>query len=219
MTKNFKIYKKVHLGKNCQIQQGVIIGLPPLGKKDGELETFIGDNAILRSNTVIYAGVRVGNNCQTGHNVVIREDNKIEENFNIWSNSVLSPRNIIGSNVKIHCGCFIEASTIEDDVFLGPNVVITDDLHPVCPRWKECVGGAVIRKGASVGGNVTILPGVEIGQKSLIGAGSVVTKNLEKNSVAIGNPAKQIKKIKDLVCLRKFYSIPYEWRNNENQFS
>lgn len=208
----YLICKNVHLGKNIQIQPGVVIGLPPYGKKNGEFETIIGDNAIIRSNTIIYAGVKIGNDFQTGHNVVIRENNEIGDGFNIWNNSVLSPHNKIGNRVKIHCNCFVESSLLEDGVFLAPGVVITDDLHPVCPKWKECVGGVTVGKNVSIGGNVTLLPGVIIGHNSLVGAGSVVTKNVPSDSVVVGNPAKVIKKMEHLKCQKKLFQRPYEWR-------
>lgn len=214
--KDYQLYKNVLIGKGAIVQSGVIIGLPPFGRKEGELKTIIGDNCFIRSNTVIYAGTKIGDNLQTGHNVVIREENEIGDGFSIWSNSVLSPGNKIGDNVKIHCGCFVEDSVLEDNVFLGPYVVIVDDLHPVCPRWKDCVGGAKIRKNASIGGNVTILPGVKIGHDVLVGAGSVVTKNIPDRSVALGNPAKITKKISELKCVKGYFKEPYEWRKNEN---
>lgn len=210
--KNFTCYKNVHIGKGAVIQPGVIIGLPPFGKRDGELKTVVGENSVIRSNSVIYAGSKIGKNLQTGHNVTIREDNEIGDNLSIWSNSVLSPHNKIGNSVKIHCNCFIESSVLKNNVFLGPHVVITDDLHPVCPRWKECLGGVVIEENVSVGGNVTLLPGITIGKDSLVGAGSVVVKNIPPRTVVVGNPAKVVKRTDSLKCLKKFYKKPYEWR-------
>lgn len=212
MPKSFVLYKNVKLGKNANLQEGVILGLPPSGKKDGELKTIIGDNAVVRSNTVIYSGVEIGDDFQTGHNVVIREDNKIGNNVNIWSNSVIYPHNKIGQDVKIHCNCFVESSVLADGVFLGPQVMIADDPHPVCPRWRDCLGGAKIGKNAGVGGNVTILPGAEIGEEALVGAGSVVTKNVPPKTVVVGNPATPIKKVSELKCFKDFYKVPYEWR-------
>jgi len=216
MVKDYTLYKNVILGKNAKIQPGATIGFPSPKTEDSQLPTVIGDNANIRSGTVIYAGTMIGDNLQTGHNVVIREDNIIGDNFNVWSNTVISPGNKIGDNVKIHCSCFIEHSVLENNVFLGPGVVITDDLHPVCPRWKDCVGGAKIGRNTSIGGNVTILPGVKIGKDVLVGAGSVVTKNIPEKKVAIGNPAKITKNISMLKCSMGFFKKPFEWRKNEN---
>ncbi len=205
-------YNNVQLGKDVIIEKSAIVGKPPRGKKDGELKTIIGDNSIIREFTVIYAGSKLGKNCQTGHNALIREENEIGDNVSIGTNATLEPRNKIGNNVRIHSGCFLEDVKVEDNVFIGPNVVFVDDLHPPCPRFEECIGGAVVRKNAVIGSNSTILPGIKIGANSLIGAGSVVTKDVPPSSVVIGNPARVIKKIEELKCFKGFYKRPYEWR-------
>lgn len=211
----YKVYKNVLLGKNCQIQEGVILGLPPTGKSDGELKTLIGNNAVIRSNTVIYAGTKIGDNFQSGHNVVIREGNKIGNEVNVWSNTVLSPGNTISDNVRIHANCFLEYCQIGEGVFIGPGTVFTDDPHPVCPKWKECVLGAKVEKNVSIGANATILPGVKIGEGAVIGAGSVVTTSVLKGNVVAGNPARKIKKVAELSCFKGFYKRPYEWRSKK----
>jgi UDP-3-O-[3-hydroxymyristoyl] glucosamine N-acyltransferase len=85
MEKNnlIKIYDNVEIGKNVEIEEFCIIGKPPRGKTNGELKTVIGDNSVIRSGTVIYAGNIIGENFNTGHNVVIREENKIGANVSI----------------------------------------------------------------------------------------------------------------------------------------
>ena len=110
--------------------------------------------------------------------------------------------NRIGSRVRIHSGCFLELVTIEDDVFVGPNVVFTDDPHPMgCPRYEDCKGGATVRRLARIGANSTILPGVEIGEGSLVGAGSVVVQDVPAGAVVAGSPARVIKMVAELDVL------------------
>ena len=81
---------------------------------------------------------------------------------------------------------------IEDDVFIGPNVSFTNDMYPHSKQYPESFAHTIIRAGASIGANATILPGIEIGSGAMIGAGSVVTKNLAPNLTVVGNPAREI---------------------------
>lgn len=210
MTK--KIYPNVKLGKDVIIEENCIIGKPPRGKKEGELSLEIGDNSHIRAGTVLYAGSRFGNKLQTGHNAMVRENNKVGNNCSVGTNAVLEPGNIVGDNTRIHSLCFLENTNLGKNVFLGPNVVFTDDLHPICPRFEECVLGAKIDDNSSVGANTTLMPGVKIGKNCLIGGGSTVTRDIPDNSVAAGVPAKVIKKTDELRCIKGFYDKPYEWR-------
>lgn len=197
------------LGKNSKIDQGSKLGYL-FGTKTKQLPLIIGKNAQIRSGTVIYTNTKIGDNLKTGHNVLIREKNQIGDNFSVWSNTVIDYGCIIGNNVKIHCNCYIAQFTIiEDDVFLAPSVTIANDVHPGCEYSKKCMKGPTIKKGAKIGVNVTILPFVVIGENSLIGAGSVVTKDIPADSVAYGNPAKARKSIYDLKCDRGFTDKPY----------
>ncbi len=212
-TRKFEIYPGVELGKDVYIESSCVIGKPLRNRAPAELKTIIKDKAVIRSGTVIYAGTVIGRNFQTGHNVLIREGNIIGDDVSIGSNSTIEPDNKIGNHVRIHSSCFMESVTIEDSVFIGPGVVFTDDLHPPCPRYKDCTGGARVKKFAKIGANSTILPGVLIGENALIGSGSVVIKDVPKNSVVAGNPAKKIKSVKDLICFKGFFKKPYEFRD------
>lgn len=208
---NYHIYPNVHIGSGAHIGHYVIIGEPPQGKKDGELPTIIGEKALIRSATVIYAGNRIGENFQTGHHVLIREDNEIGNNVSIGSGSVVEFSVVIEDNVRIHSGAFIpEYCVLKKGCWIGPCVVLTNVYHPLCPKAKKCRKGATIGVGAKIGANATILPDITIGSYSLVGAGSLVTKDVPPNSVVAGNPARMIKRIDDLRCPYGLIERPYE---------
>ena len=196
MTDTHKIFPGVTLGDGSVVEDYCIVGSPPRGKKAGELETIIGREAVIRSHTVIYAGNRIGDNFQTGNKVNIRESNEIGNNVSIGTLSVIEHHVRIGNGVRMHSQVFVpEFTVIEDDAWLGPNVVITNAKYPLSPGVKETLAGPLIKKGAKIGANATILPGVVIGVNSLVGAGSVVTKDVPDNAVVAGNPARLIKMI------------------------
>lgn len=198
MTEDQKIYN-TKFGADPVIGEFVVIGAPPRGMKRGEMETVIGDNAVIRSHTVIYAGNTIGDNFQTGHGVMVRESNEIGDNVSIGTGSVVEHHVKIGNGVRIHSLAFVpEYSVLEDGCWLGPNVVLTNAKYPLSPDVKEELVGPVIKKGAKVGANSTLLPGVVIGENSLVGAGSVVTKDVPGGTVVAGNPAKVIKSISKL---------------------
>ena len=173
----YRICDNVHLGLDSVIGDYCIIGLSPRGKKDGELKTTIGEKARIRSHTVIYAGNRIGTNFQTGNKVNIRESNRIGDNVSVGTLSVIEHHVEIADNVRIHTQAFIpEYSILEANCWIGPHVVLTNAKYPCSPHVKESLQGPLIRQGAKIGANATILPGVEIGVNALVGAGSVVVK-------------------------------------------
>lgn len=199
MTNTHKTFPGVTLGDGSVVEDYCIVGSPPRGKKAGELLTIIGKGAIIRSHTVIYAGNRIGDNFQTGNKVNIRESNEIGDNVSIGTLSVIEHHVRIGNGVRMHSQVFVpEFTVIEDDAWLGPNVVITNAKYPLSTGVKETLAGPLIKKGAKIGANATILPGIVIGVNSLVGAGSVVTKDVPDNAVVAGNPARLIKMISAL---------------------
>lgn len=199
----------IALGAGHSVDSGVILGRLP-GRPIGEYALVIGPGACIRSGTVLYAGTRIGARLETGHNVVIREENSIGDEFSIWNNSVVDYGCTIGSRVKVHCNVYIAQFTvIEDDVFLAPGAVVANDPHPGCPSSKECMRGPVIKKGAQIGVNATLLPFVTIGERSVIGAGSVVTKDVPPETVVVGNPARVLKDVRELRCTLGYVEGPY----------
>ncbi len=209
------IHPNVSIGEGTYVHEGAIVGEAPRGKQPGELKTVIGAGGVIRSGTVIYAGTVIGDRFNSGHGALIREDNVIGDDCSVGTNAVLEAGNRIGSGTRIHSGCFLEHVTLGARVFLGPHVVFTDDPHPMCPRYLECVLGATVEDDVSIGANATILPGIRIGAGSLIGAGSVVTKTVEAGVVVAGNPAVRVKDVDQLVCFKGYFERPYVWREKQ----
>jgi acetyltransferase-like isoleucine patch superfamily enzyme len=161
--------------------------------------TVIGDGACIGSHTVIYEGNRIGRHLATGHHVLIREENEIGDDVSVGSGSVIEHHVLIGCRVRLHSNVFVpEFSVLEDDCWLGPNVVLTNAKYPQSPRVKQGLRGPIVGRHAKIGANATILPGVRIGPHALVGAGAVVTRDVDAYAVVAGNPARVVKSVKDL---------------------
>jgi acetyltransferase-like isoleucine patch superfamily enzyme len=177
--------------------EGVLAGYPV--SRDAARPLVLGPGARLRSGTVLYDGTTIGQRLQTGHGVVIREGCQIGDDVCIWSNTVVDYGCRLGDRVKVHCNCYIAQYTeLDDDVFLAPGVTIANDLYPGDERSARLMAGPSIGAGAQIGVNVTILPFVRIGAGALIGAGSVVARDIPAAVVAFGNPATVRRQVSEL---------------------
>ena len=137
----------------------------------------------------------IGNNTQVWQFAVILKGAVIGENCNINCHTFIENNVIIGNNATIKAGVYLwDGLRVEDNVFIGPNATFTNDKYPRSKQYPDHFTETVIRKGASIGANATILCGIEIGDGAMIGAGSVVTKNVPPYTTWVGNPAKQLLK-------------------------
>ena len=191
----------VHLGPNADVGPFVIVG-EPAGPVETDrsvtVETHIGPDAVIRSHTVIYAGNVIGRMLRTGHGVLIREHNRIGDSVSIGSHSVIEHHVIVGHAVRIHSNVFVpEYTVLEDFCWIGPNAVLTNARYPCSPDAKKTLQGPVLKRHSKIGANVTILPGVVIGARALVGAGSVVVNDVPDGKVVVGNPARIIGDVKD----------------------
>jgi UDP-2-acetamido-3-amino-2,3-dideoxy-glucuronate N-acetyltransferase len=143
---------------------------------------------------VIDEGCEIGKGTKIWHFSHIMPNSKIGENCNIGQNVVVSPRVVLGKNVKVQNNVSIYSGVIcEDDVFLGPSMVFTNVINPRSAIIrKDEYQETLVKKGASIGANATIICGNEIGEYALIGAGAVVTKQVLPYALVVGNPSKQI---------------------------
>ena len=211
---NCVIYGPARIGTGSFIGPNVVLGYPhktelsdhfskgnqiqDMGKR-GELT--IGQHCVVRPGTCIYSDTSVGNFVSFGHNVMIREDVRIGEHALVGTSVVVDGSCEIGGHVSIQTGGYIPTnSKIEDSVFLGPHVVITNDKY-VSQKRTDLIG-ATIREGASIGANSLLMPSIEVGQGAVIGAHSLVLGNVPPRCIFAGVPA------------RKLRDVPSDWRTS-----
>ena len=151
------------------------------------------NNIYIHPSAHVSKDAKIGNGSKIWINSQIREKSEIGKNCIISKDTYIDIHVKIGSNVKIQNGVSVyHGVTIEDDVFVGPNATFTNDFYPRAfnDNWK--ISKTLIKKGASIGANVTIVCGITVGEYALIGAGSVVNKNVLPYTLMVGNPAKII---------------------------
>ena len=179
------------VGEGCQVFDPVTIGFPSrefLGR--GEYPgTIIGKNAVLRPGLTIYCQVEIGDDFQSGHNVLIREKMRIGNNVSIGSSSIIEGYGTIGDNVRIQSMVFVPThTTIGNGVFIGPSAVLTNDRYP--PTGKPELRGPKLGDDAVIGANATVMPGITIGEGAFVAAAAVVTRDVPPGMMAIGVPAR-----------------------------
>lgn len=150
---------------------------------------FLHDSSDIQSSN-IGADTRIWQYC------VILEAATIGEGCNICSHCLIENDVTVGDRVTVKSGVQLwDGVILEDDVFIGPNVTFTNDVYPRSRQFPDQFSKTLIKQGASIGANSTILPNIIIGENAMVGAGSVVTKNVEANTLVIGNPAKFIRNL------------------------
>jgi UDP-2-acetamido-3-amino-2,3-dideoxy-glucuronate N-acetyltransferase len=152
------------------------------------------NNFFAHETAVIDEGCEIGNGTKIWHFSHIMSGCSIGESCNIGQNVVISPAVSLGRNVKIQNNVSVYTGVVcEDDVFLGPSMVFTNVINPRSHvNRRNEYAETIVRKGASIGANATVICGNEIGEYALIGAGAVITKPVKAFALVVGNPAKQI---------------------------
>ncbi|MFH1328232.1 MAG: DapH/DapD/GlmU-related protein [Candidatus Bathyarchaeota archaeon] len=202
---NVTIQGPGRIGGKCYVGSNSVIGFPTRESLrheiDGKIKksdsTFfkIGNHVVVRTNSVIYTKTDIGNYVELGHNVLVRENVKIGEKTLIGTNVIIDGQSKIGSNVSMQTGVYISINTkVKDNAFLGPQCALINDKFM---RQRPCkLRGPTIGRWASIGANSVIMPGVIVGEKAVIGAGAVVTKNVKAKTIVAGVPATKINKSK-----------------------
>lgn len=141
---------------------------------------------------------QIGQGTRVWQFVVVLKGAKIGTDCNICAHALIEGNVVMGDRVTVKSGVQIwDGSVIGDDVFIGPNATFSNDLHPRSKQYPTKFSGVTIHNGASIGANATLLPGITVGEKAMVGAGAVVTKDVPAQAVVVGNPAKIVRYLDD----------------------
>lgn len=205
---NVTIKNDTYVGANCILGEYMADFFVDRIEKRHRL--IIGKNGLIRSGSIIYSGSIIGDFFQTGHQVTIRENANIGDHVSVGTLSDIQGNCKIGNYVRLHSNVHVgQLSAIEDFVWIFPYVVLTNDPTPP----SEIFVGVVVKSFAIIATGALIMPGVTIKADSLVGAGAVVTKDVEEYSVVAGNPAKFISDIRN-VKNKITGEVAYPWRNH-----
>ena len=212
---NTSIYDNVVIDDNCIICDNCSIGEPLGDYYKTQYENpclHIGRKSLIRSNSVIYAGSSIGDNLQTGHYAIIRENNVLGRNCMVGNHTTILTGCHIGDYCRFHSYNEIgECSVIDDYVFLYPNVLLSADPTPP----SNTIDSIHIGSFSQIASNVMLMPGADVGCHCLIGACSKVGGKVRDYSFVNGNPAKRVCDIRDLPIICKETGNPqYPWPYN-----
>lgn len=206
------------IGENSNIGSNCIIGEYGMdfyqNHNSPSSHLTIGSNALIRSGSIIYTNSEIGSCFQTGHRVTIREKSSIGHNVSVGTLCDIQGYCEIGDFVRLHSNVHIgQLSIVDSFVWIFPYVVLTNDATPP----TENLAGVHVRPFAIIATGAIIMPGLEIGQDSLVGAGAIVTKPVDPYAVVVGNPAKcisDVRKIKNKVTGESVYP----WRKHFSKY-
>lgn len=206
--------------ENVHIKKGTFIGAKSIlgeylydfyEKRENKAHRLIiGENSIIRTENVIYGDTVIGDNFQSGHKVTIREGVKIGNNVRMGTLTDIQNKCTIGNYVNMHSNVHVSHKTIiKDYVWLFPHVVFTNDPTPPSDELM----GVTIESYAVIGARSVLLPGIHIDEDALIGAGAVVNKDVRREKVVVGNPAREICSVRDIKSKFTGKEV-YPWKYN-----
>jgi acetyltransferase-like isoleucine patch superfamily enzyme len=202
---NVVIYPGTVIGDGCRIADNAVLGKQPTlsprsTTKREELPPLeLGPGTVVSTGAIVFAGTKVGERVIVGDQACVRERCVVGDDVVIGRGSLVENDTTIGALTKIQADAYVTAySTVEDNVFIAPRVVTTNDNYMGRTEKRHAlVLGPTIRRGARVGGGAILLPGIEIGEEAFIGAGAVVLKDVPPRTVVVGNPARELRQVPD----------------------
>jgi acetyltransferase-like isoleucine patch superfamily enzyme len=207
---NSVIYGPARLGPGTYVGSGCVVGFPVSkqleefrrsGRFSKKEPAIIGRECVLRSGSVLYSNIQLDDKVSIGHSALIREAVSIGKGTKVGTHVVIDGDSKIGAHVSIQTGVYIcTYSTVEDGAFLGPCCVFTNDKY-VAQRPYKLIGPTV-KKGASIGANALLFPGITIGEGAVVGSQAMVNRDVPARTIFAGIPAKKIR------------DVPSDWRTS-----
>ena len=197
------VYPGTVLGEGVKVLENAVVGKQPslsprsTAKREPLAPAEIGDGTIVSTGAIVFAGTRIGERVIVGDQACIRERVEIGDDVVVGRGVLVENDTTIGALTKIQAEAYITAySTLEDNVFIAPCVVTTNDnFMGRTERRHELIKGPTVRRGARIGGGAILCPGIVIGEDAFVGAGAVVTKDVERRMIVVGNPARVMRAV------------------------
>jgi acetyltransferase-like isoleucine patch superfamily enzyme len=197
------IYPGTVIGTGCKLLDGAVVGKQPslsprsTAKREPLPPAELGPGTIVSTGAIVFAGTRIGARVIVGDQACVRERVTIGDDVVVGRGSLVENDTTVGALTKIQADAYITAySTLEDNVFIAPCVVTTNDnFMGRTERRHELMKGPTIRRGARVGGGAILCPGVEIGEEAFVGAGAVVVRDVPPRALVVGNPARMLRDV------------------------
>ena len=199
------VYEGTVLGEGVRVLEHAVVGKQPsLGAKSTARReplppAKIGAGTVISTGAIVFAGSSVGAECIVGDQSCIRERVELADDCVLGRGSLIENDTTVGTGTRIQAEAYITAySTLEEDVFIAPCVVTTNDnFMGRTERRKELMKGPTIRRSARVGGGAILCPGIEVGEEAFVGAGAVVTKDVPPRTLVVGSPARVLRDVAD----------------------
>jgi acetyltransferase-like isoleucine patch superfamily enzyme len=208
---NVIIYEGVKIGDNVTIQDNVVIGKQPARAKNSILPeagnlppTIIGTGCTIGTSSIIYANAILSKDVFVADLATIRERVSVGEQTIVGRGVSIENDCVVGNRCKLETNCYITAySELGDNVFIAPCVVTTNDNYMARSKDRfDKFKGIIVKDGGRIGANSTILPGKVIHEDGTVAAGSVVTKDVDRESLVVGAPAKKLRSVPEEQLLR-----------------
>jgi acetyltransferase-like isoleucine patch superfamily enzyme len=199
------VYEGTVLGEGVRVLENAVVGKQPsLGatstaRRDPLRPTTIGAGTVISTGAIVFAGSSIGADCIVGDQSCIRERVTMADDCILGRGSLIENDTTVGAGTRIQAEAYITAySTLEEDVFIAPCVVTTNDnFMGRTEKRRTLMKGPTIRRGARVGGGAILCPGIEVGEEAFVGAGAVVTKDVPARKLVVGSPARVLRDVNE----------------------